>query len=261
MPLPVVIVCGGQGTRMRGATPTKKELVEVGDRPILWHVMKIYAAFGHTRFILALGHQAEDIKRYFLDYEPMRYDLTVNLGRPSAVSYHPDYQSGPEEGWDVTLADTGLETSKGARIYRVARYIDADTFFFTYGDGVGDMDITALLAFHRQHGRLATITGVHPHSQYGIMRLDGDRQVSGFVQKPRLDHWINAGFMVFEREVLDYLGDGDDVHLEREALPRLASEGQVMMYPHEGFWRSMDTFKEALELDKIWRASAPWKVW
>ncbi len=253
---------------MRGATPTKKELVEVGDRPILWHVMKIYAAFGHTRFILALGHQAEDIKRYFLDYEPMCYDLTVSLGRRAsvrgatpAISYHPIYRSGVEEGWDVTLADTGLETSKGGRIYRVARYIDADTFFFTYGDGVGNVDIEALLAFHRGHGRLATITGVHPRSQYGILQLDGDHHVNGFVQKPQLDHWINAGFMVFERAVLDYLGDGDDVPLERVALPRLASEGQVMMYPHEGFWRSMDTFKEALELDEIWRESAPWKVW
>ncbi|HDQ72644.1 MAG TPA: glucose-1-phosphate cytidylyltransferase [Chloroflexi bacterium] len=259
--MPVVIVCGGQGTRMSGATPTKKELVEVGERPILWHVMKIYATFGHTRFILALGHQAEEIKRYFLEYEPMRYDLTVNLGRSSAPSYHPGYQASVEEQWEVTLADTGLETQKGSRIYRVARYIDTDTFFFTYGDGVGDVDITALLAFHRRHRRLVTITGVHPWSQYGILQLGEDHQVSGFVQKPRLDHWINAGFMVFERRVMDYLSDGDDIHLEREVLPQLASEGQVMMYPHEGFWRSMDTFKEALALDEIWRASAPWKVW
>jgi glucose-1-phosphate cytidylyltransferase len=219
--------------------------------------MKIYAAYGHTRFILTLGHQAEAIKRYFLEYESMSYDLTLRLGKACSVTYH---QPRIEEDWMVTLADTG-DAEKGARIYRIAKYIDSDTFFVTYGDGVGSVDIDALLAFHREHGRLATVTGVHPRSQYGIVRVGEDGQVAGFVQKPQLEHWINAGFMVFEREVLDYLSDGDDVHLEREALPRLAADGQLMMYRHVGFWRSMDTFKEALELDTIWRDSAPWKTW
>jgi glucose-1-phosphate cytidylyltransferase len=269
--LPVVILCGGQSTRMRGvapasemvevgvrgAPPTKKELVEVGGRPILWHVMKIYASYGHTRFILTLGHQGEAIKRYFLEYEPIGCDFTIRLGRSSGITYH---QSSVEGDWEVTLADTG-DTEKGSRIYRVARYIDSDTFFVTYGDGVGDLDIDALLAFHRQHGRLATVTGVHPQSQYGILQAEETGQVTGFVQKPRLEHWINAGFMVFERKVLDYLSDGESVHLEREALPRLAADGQLMMYRHMGFWRSMDTFKEALELDTIWHESAPWKMW
>jgi len=256
--LPVVILCGGQGTRMQSPTPTKKELVEVGDRPILWHVMRIYAAFGHTRFILTLGHQAEALKRYFLEYEAMSTDVTITLGRSSALTYH---RAKPEEEWEVTLADTGMNTEKGSRIYRVARYIDMDTFFVTYGDGVGDVDIAALLAFHRAHGRLATVTGVRPHSQYGILQVDEGGHVSGFGEKPLLDHWINAGFMVFERGVLEYLGPEDGVDLERQALPRLAADGQLMMYRHTGFWRSMDTFKEALELDAIWRASAPWKVW
>ena len=270
--LPVVILCGGQSTRMqgvgevrnglvevgvRGAAPTKKELVEVGGRPILWHVMKIYAAFGHARFILTLGHQAEAIKRYFLEYESMNYDFTIRLGHTCAVTYH---QPKIEEDWSVTLADTG-DAEKGSRIYRVAQYIDSDTFFVTYGDGVGDLDIDALLAFHREHGRLATVTGVHPRSQYGIVQVDGGGQVTGFIQKPQLEHWINAGFMVFERQVLDYLSGDDDIHLEREALPRLAADGQLMMYRHVGFWRSMDTFKEALELDTVWRDSAPWKTW
>ena len=243
---------------MQGATPTKKELVEVGGHPILWHVMKIYATYGHTRFILTLGHQAEAIKRYFLEYEPMNCDFTVHLGGSGAISYH---RLNTEENWEITLADTGLHASKGVRIYRVARYIDTGTFFVTYGDGVGDVDLNALLAFHRQHGRLATVTGVHPRSQYGVLQADRVGQVTGFVQKPQLEHWINAGFMAFERGVLDYLSGGDDVHLERETLPRLVADGQLMMYRHTGFWRSMDTFKEALELDTIWRKSAPWKVW
>ncbi|MBN1953683.1 MAG: NTP transferase domain-containing protein [Anaerolineae bacterium] len=256
--MPVVILCGGQGTRMQDATTTKKELVEVGDRPILWHVIKIYAAFGHNRFILALGYQAQALKRYFLDYKALRNDCTVRLGSSCSVTYHENHI---EEDWEITLADTGLHTEKGSRIYRVARYIDTDTFFVTYGDGVGNIDIDALLAFHRQHGRLATVTGVHPRSQYGILQASDDGQVTQFGEKPVLDHWINAGFMVFERGMFDYLADGDAVHLEREALPRLAAAGELMMYRHDGFWRSMDTFKEALQLDTIWRESAPWKVW
>ncbi len=257
--LPVIILCGGQGTRMQGATPVKKELVPVGGRPILWHVMKIYAAFGYSDFILALGYQAESLKRYFLDYEALNCDFTVRLGGAGDISYHRTQVE--EEGWAVTLTDTGPpDVEKGTRIYRAARYVEADTFFVTYGDGVGNVDIDALLAFHRRHGRLVTITGVQPWSQYGILQVDEAGQVAGFVQKPRLEHWINAGFMVFERRVLDYLR-GDDVHLERETFPRLAAEGQLMMYRHTGFWRSMDTFKEAMELDTIWRESAPWKVW
>ncbi|MCP4544698.1 MAG: glucose-1-phosphate cytidylyltransferase [Chloroflexi bacterium] len=256
--MPVIIFCGGQGTRMQGDTPTKKELVEVGGRPILWHVMKIYATYGHTRFILPLGYQANQIKRFFLEYEPMRRDFTVRLGESSNLTYH---QFDAEENWDVTLTDTGLHTRKGSRIYRVARYIDTDTFFVSYGDGVGDVDIDALLAFHRQHGKLATVTGVRLLSPYGVIQVSDIGQVDGFVQKPQLDHWINAGFMVFNRGILDYLADGDDVHLEREVLPRLADEGQLMMYRHTGFWRKMDTLKEALALDEFWRTSAPWKTW
>ena len=256
--VPVVILCGGQGTRMRGATPTKKELVEVGGRPILWHVMKIYAAHGHTRFILTLGHQAEALKRYFLEYESMGCDFTIHLGHSDALTHHrPD----AEEDWEVTLADTGLHTEKGSRIYRAARYIGEETFFVTYGDGVGDVNVNELLAFHRGHGRLATVTGVHPRSQYGILQVTEAAQVTRFGEKPQLKHWINAGFMVFERGVLDYLANGDSVDLERDALARLAADGQLMMYRHTGFWRSMDTFKEALELDIVWRKSAPWKVW
>jgi len=256
--IPVVILCGGQGTRMGGTTISKKELVEIGDQPILWHVMKIYAEYGHTRFILTLGHDAQSIKRYFLEYQPMNYDFTIPLGQADALSCH---DSPGEENWTVTLADTGLETDKGSRIYRVAKYIESDRFFVTYGDGVGDVDLDKLLAFHRDHGRLATVTGVHPRSQYGILEPNEQDQVVGFGEKPVLDHWINAGFMIFERAVLDYLGGSDDVNLERETLPRLAADGELMMYRHEGFWRSMDTFKDAVALDAIWRETAPWKTW
>jgi len=237
---------------------TKKELVDIGGRPILWHVMKIYATYGHTRFILTLGYRADELKRYFLEYEPMSCDFTIRLGRSDAISYH---RSNTED-WEVTLADTGgPDTEKGTRVYRVGQYIGADTFFVTYGEAVGNVDLDALLAFHQQHGRLATVTGVRPRSQYGIFQVSEPGQVTGFVEKPQLEHWINAGFMVFERGVLDYLADGDNVHLEEEVLPRLAADGQLMMYRHLGFWRSMKTFKDALELDAVWRESAPWKVW
>jgi len=256
--LPVVILCGGQGQRMKGSTSTKKELVEIGGRPILWHVMRIYATYDQTRFILTLGHQAEDIKRYFLEYKPMSYDFTVRLGQPDATTFH---ERQPMQDWEITLADTGLDTMKGSRIYRIRDYIDTDTFFVTYGDGVGDIDVDELLAFHRQHGRLATVTGVHPHSQYGVLQVTEQGQIERFGEKPELDHWINAGFMVLEREVLSYLGASKNVDLETEVLPQLAAEGELMMYRHSGFWRSMDTFKEALELDGIWERSAPWKVW
>jgi len=243
---------------MRGATPTKKELIEVGGHPILWHVMKIYASYGHTRFILALGHQAEAIKRYFLEYEPMSYDFTIRMGQSSAVSYH---QSNSEKHWVVTLADTGLYAEKGTRVRRVARYIDTDTFFVAYGEAVGNVDLDALLTFHREHGCLATVTGVRLRSHLGVFHLDKAGQVTGFVEKPELEHWVNAGFMVFERGVLDYLAEGDNVHLEREILPRLVADGQLMMYRHTGFWRSMKTVKDALELDTAWYKSAPWKTW
>jgi glucose-1-phosphate cytidylyltransferase len=237
---------------------TNKVLTDVGGRPILWHVMRIYAAFGHTRFVLALGHQAEDVKRYFLEYNPIRCDFTICLGQTGNITYHgPDY----EASWEVTLADTGLDPEKGARIRHAAEYIDEDTFFVTYGEAVGNVDLDALLAFHRQHGRLATVTGVRLQSHLGVFQLDKQGHVDGFMEKPQLDHWVNAGFMIFERTVLDYLEGDDSVHLEREVLPRLIADGQLMMYRHSGFWRSMKTFKDALKLDTIWRDSAPWKVW
>jgi glucose-1-phosphate cytidylyltransferase len=255
--LPVIVLCGGEGTRMQAAT--HKVLVEIGGRPILWHVMKIYASYGHTRFVLALGHQSEAIKRYFLEYEPMNNDFTVRLAHAGDISYH----RAETEDWKITLADTGLHALKGARVYRAAKYVDSDRFFVTYGEAVGDVDLDALLAFHRRHGRLATVTGARMQSHLGVFQLDedGDGQVVGFAEKPVLDHWINAGFMLFERGVLDYLDDDDSFQLESDGFPRLVDGGQLMMYHHPGYWRSMKTFKDAQELESVWRESAPWKVW
>lgn len=238
---------------------THKVLVKIGGHPILWHVMRIYAAYGHTRFILALGYQAEAIKRYFLEYEPMNCDFTISLGRSCDIAYH----GAETEDWKITLADTGLQALKGARVYRAAKYVDVDTFFVTYGEAVGDVDLDALLAFHRQHGRLATVTGARMQSHLGVFQLDenGSGQVTGFAEKPILDHWINAGFMLLERGALEYLVDDDDFSLERDGFPCLVADGQLMMYRHHGYWRSMKTFKDAQELDAVWRESAPWRTW
>jgi glucose-1-phosphate cytidylyltransferase len=258
--LPVVILCGGESTRMRGSgfDDRPKPLIEIGDRPALWHIMKIYAAFGHTDFVLALGYRGEMIKRYFLDYEPMSRDFTLSLGEARRIQYHADHG---EAEWRVTLADTGATTQTGARIKKIERYIQADRFFATYGDGVGRIDIADLLAFHRKHGRLATLTGVRPFSQFGVMETDGDR-VTGFREKPQIEGYVNGGFFVFERGVFDYLTGPDDLELEKQPLQNLARDGQLCVYRHDGFWRAMDTFKDVQALTAMWESgAAPWKVW
>jgi glucose-1-phosphate cytidylyltransferase len=244
------------GIRMGDDRP--KMLVEVGGKPILLHVMKIYAAQGFSRFILALGYRGDDIKRYFLNYGPLTHDFTLTLSASPSIEYHEPH---PEDGWRITFADTGLHTQTGARIRRVGPYIESETFFATYGDGVADIDLAELLAFHRQMGRVATMTGVRSFSRFGVVRTDVQGLVTGFQEKPLVDAPINGGFFVFEREFLNYLGDDDDVILEKEPLEQLAAEGQLALYEHAGFWRAMDTFKDAQEMNAIWDASAPWKSW
>lgn len=262
--IPVVILCGGQGTRMRGGTLTKKELVEIGGRPIIWHVMRIYSAYGHNRFVLALGAGADELKRYFLQYEAMARDFTLALGGPVhrdpelALQYHG---RADHPRWEVTLADTGYATEKASRLRRLAGYLDGERFFVTYGDGVGNIDLDALVAFHKRHGRLATVTGVQVPFQYGILDAGEDDEVRAYQQKPLLPYWINAGFMLFERDVLSLIDNDDDVHLERQILPLLVSQGQLMRYRHTGFWRSMDTLKDTMMLEEMWQERAPWKVW
>jgi glucose-1-phosphate cytidylyltransferase len=253
-----LILCGGRGTRISGGDPTvKKELVEIGERPILWHVMKIFAAHGHKDFVLLLGYRGDLIRRYWLEYDWMNRDFSFHLGERSGVSFHGD---NPERDWQITLVDTGLESSKGERLRRASPYIQGERIFVTYGDGLGDVDIGALLDFHLSHGKLLTITGYQPPYQYGVVEADALGRVAAYQQYPQLDTWINAGFMVLERSALNLLEPGMD--LEKELFANLVSRDQVRLYRHSSFWRSMDTFKEAQQLNELWESgNAPWKTW
>lgn len=256
----VMILCGGQGTRLREETEFRpKPLVEVGGRPILWHIMKLYAHHGLNEFVLCLGYRGNMIKEHFLNYEAMNNDFTVSLGSKHGIEYHDVHD---EAGFRVTLANTGLESMTGARIKRAMKHIDSDTFMVTYGDGLSDVDIKALLEFHRAHGRLATVTTVSPVSRYGVLELDGSGTVSGFNEKPQIDGWVNVGFFVFDRRVGEYLATDENCVLEQEPLGRLAREGQLMAYRHDGFFYAMDTYRELKTLNELWdRGESPWKVW
>ncbi len=254
----VAILCGGQGTRLREETEFRpKPLVEIGGRPILWHIMKLYAHYGFHDFVLCLGYKGNMIKQYFLNYEAMNNDFTICLGRGSSIDYTDNH---PEQDFRVTLADTGQETMTGGRVLRAARYLEDETFMVTYGDGVSDVDICKLLAFHQSHGKLATVTTFRPISRFGILDIQSNR-VCSFNEKPKADAWASAGYFVFNRRVFDYL-DGDNCTLERAPLERLAAEGQLMAYHHEGFFYAMDTFREYQALNDLWESGdAPWKVW
>jgi glucose-1-phosphate cytidylyltransferase len=256
--LKIVILCGGQGTRLREETEFRpKPLVMIGKRPILWHIMKLYAHHGFREFVLCLGYRGNMIKEYFLNYEAMNNDFTINLGSKNSIEYHDKHD---EQDFQVTLAETGPDTMTGGRVRRVRRYVDVSTFMVTYGDGVSDVDIRALLRFHQEHGKLATVTAVQPTSRFGALDLDGDR-VRSFAEKPKLEGWSSAGFFVFNRKLFDRLG-GDDCVLEREPLERLAAEGQLMVYRHTGFFYAMDTYREYEILNSMWdEGRAPWKVW
>jgi glucose-1-phosphate cytidylyltransferase len=258
--IPVVILCGGQGTRLREETSYRpKPMVEIGGNPILWHIMKTYGHFGHDRFVLCLGYLGWEIKQYFLRYREYLSDFTIDLGRAEGPVCHDQQQS---ERWRVTCAETGAETATGARIWRVRRYLDVDTFLCTYGDGVADIDLDALLDFHFAAGRHATVTGVHPTSRFGEMTIEGGRAVE-FNEKPTVAGGVvSGGFFVFNRQAFDYFDDDPGLFLELGPLPRLARDGQLSVYLHEGFWHSMDTYRDYLALNKLWASGkAPWKVW
>jgi glucose-1-phosphate cytidylyltransferase len=231
-------------------------MVEVGGRPILWHIMKIFATAGITEFVVCIGYRGDVIKEYFLDYEARNNDFTITLGKLHDIDFHDQHL---EANWRVTVADTGLETQTGGRVKRVQRYVPDDRFIVTYGDGLADIDIDALLRFHDSHGKLATITTVRPLSRFGVLELDDDGLVRRFREKPQVDGWVNAGFFVFQREVFDYLPD--DGPLEQEPLERLAAKGELAAYRHEGFWQPMDTYREAKLLNELWDQGAPWRVW
>lgn len=255
----VVILCGGRGTRLREETEFRpKPLVDIGGRPILWHIMKLYAHYGVRDFILCLGYRGQMIKEYFLNYEAMNNDFTICLGRQNTIDYHDAH---PEQDFNVTLADTGNDTMTGGRIKRVAKYLNGDHFMATYGDGVANLDVARLHEFHKSHGKLATITTMRPSSRFGVVEIGSNGIVSRFVEKPQLDGWASCGFFVFDRRIVDYLG-GDDCILEQEPMERLAAEGQLAAYRHEGFYFAMDSYREYLELNELWdTGSAPWKVW
>jgi glucose-1-phosphate cytidylyltransferase len=258
--MPVVILCGGKGTRLREETEYRpKPMVEIGPQPILWHIMKIYGAHGLDRFVLCLGYKGWEIKQYFLRYKEMHCDFTLTMdgSRPPEIHNQDGY-----EAWRVTCAETGAETATGARLRMVKKYIDAPTFCFTYGDAVGDVDVDALLDFHWSQGRIATVTGVHPTSRYGEMRVDGPK-VLEFDEKPNLaEGVVSGGFFVFQREVFDYLSDDPDLFLEQQPLRSLARDGQLSVYLHEGFWHPMDTYRDYLYLNDLWkRGETPWKIW
>ncbi|MGA2619340.1 MAG: glucose-1-phosphate cytidylyltransferase [Thermoguttaceae bacterium] len=255
----VVILCGGLGTRLREETEFRpKPMVEIGGRPILWHIMKIFAHYGFRDFVLCLGYRGNAIKDYFLNYDALGSDFTIELSADRRIEYHGTHA---EQGFRVTLADTGQTTMTGGRVKRVARFIEGDDFLVTYGDGVADVDVTELLRFHRAHGRLATVTTVHPLARFGMLDVEPGGEVRWFVEKPKAEGWISAGFFVFRRRVLDYL-EGDQCVMEREPLERLAAERQLMAYRHPGCFFAMDTYREYEALNRTWDSGqVPWKVW
>ena len=253
----VVILCGGLGTRLREETEFKpKPMVTIGDRPILWHIMKHYAAYGITEFVLALGYKGEAIKEYFYNYELLNSDVTLELGKPDSFHVHNGHN---ENGWKITLVDTGPHTLKGARLKRVEKYITGDSFMMTYGDGVSDVDLKALAHQHNTHGKLATVTGVSPVSRFGELKLEGDK-VTSFSEKPdQTNDYINAGFFVFNRGIFDYLNANEDCDLEFGPMEHIATEDELMVYRHNGFWACMDTQRDVEYLNDIWnKGEAPW---
>ncbi len=254
-----IILCGGIGTRLKEETEFRpKPMVNIGTKPILWHIMKIYAHYGLKDFILALGYKGSMIKEYFFNYEYLNNDFTIELGAQK-TSIHPLHD---EDGWKVTLADTGEKTLKGGRLKRVQKYINGDDFCVTYGDGLADVDIKALINFHKSHGKIATISGVNITSRFGELKIDGNR-VSQFSEKPdNAPGFINGGYMVLNRRIWDRLTDDESCDLEYGVFEQLAREGELMVWKHPGNWQCMDNIRDMDYLNGIWNSGkAFWKVW
>lgn len=253
----VVILCGGMGTRLREETEYKpKPMVEIGGLPILWHIMKLYATYGYKDFILCLGYKQNYIREYFLNYQFMNNDFTINLHSREKIACHNSH----DEDWNITLIDTGLCTKKGTRVKMIEPYIKDERFMLTYGDGVGNVDIKALVNHHISQKKIVTFTGVNPISRFATVDTDGTGEIVDWSEKKALEGHINAGFFVLERKIFDYLTD--DCELEEDPLKRLARETQVSMYKHKGFWQCMDTYRDNQLLQGMWeRGDAPWKIW
>lgn len=255
--LKVGILAGGYGTRLAEETEIRpKPLVEIGGKPILWHIMMHYAHYGFKEFVIALGYKGEAIKKYMVDFCSLSSNLTINL-----KSGKIEVEDGYKPDWNVKLIDTGTNTQTGGRIKRLAPHLGNETFMLTWGDGVSDVDLNKLLAFHRSHGKLATLTAVRPQARYGHLNIEKDTIVE-FTEKPQTgEGWINGAFFVLEPGVFDYI-DGDDIVWEKEPLERLAKDGQLMAYRHTSFWQCMDTLREKYILEKLWQSgNAPWKIW
>ena len=253
-----IVLAGGLGSRLSEETTLRpKPMVEIGGKPILWHIMNIFSSYGVDEFVIALGYRGEVIKEYFLNFYAMNNNITVDLATGGSTIHE-----GRQPRWKVHLVDTGLHTQTGGRVKRLEKWLgDDDTFMLTYGDGVADVDVRALLKFHQSHGKLATVTTVRPPARFGGIVFDGDR-VAEFTEKPQTgEGWINGGFFVLDRRVLSYI-DGDPTLWEREPMERLASDGQLMAYRHTGFWQPMDTLRERKLLEDLWATgNAPWKSW
>ena len=234
-----------------------KPMVEIGGRPVLWHIMKILGTQGINEFVICAGYKSEVIKNYFYNYGPVNQDFTISLGDQSTIQYHGAHD---EFDWTVTVADTGATTMTGGRIKKIRKYLDDEPFLCTYGDGVADIDIAGLQSFHASHGKLATMTTTQALSRFGVVDLDADGTVEKFREKPKVDDWINIGYFIFEPGVFDYLGDNSV--LEEEPLHGLADEGQIAAFRHNGFWQPMDTQRESIQLNELWdKGTAPWKTW
>lgn len=254
----VVILAGGFGTRLSEETQNlPKPLVNIGERPIIWHIMKLYAAAGLNDFVICCGYKAHMLKSYFVNYFSENYDIRVHLGENRV-----EFLGSPNERWTVTLVDTGLDTMTGGRIKRIASHVGNEAFCLTYGDGLANVDIQALIAFHRSHGRLVTVTSVPSPGRFGILDINEQQAVTRFHEKPDNEMgWINGGFFVVEPAAIDYI-QGDAISWEREPLEALARDGALAAFPHSGFWHPMDTLRDQRELEALWKSGkAPWRCW
>ncbi len=256
----VVILCGGEGTRLKEETEFKpKPMVTIGGMPVLWHIMKIYSHYGFNEFVLCLGYRGDAIKQFFLTHELMHNDFSIRLRDRKSDIVH---RRGNEEDWTITFVETGLKAMTGARVKRIERYIDGDEFMLTYGDGLSDVNIKKILDFHEKKKRIGTMTAVHPHSKWGMVREGESGIVREFVEKPVLEDYVNGGFYCFKKDFFDYISGDESCIMESEPFEKLVKARQFSMLKHGGFWFGMDTYKDYLDLNKMWdEGKTPWKVW